>query len=181
MSLRLGIDAVNAFNWSAGVPNQSPRPLQGERATPRSGAGRGGSLKRHIETRSRAKELRARLTEPEQRLWHHLRANRFGVKFQRQVVLPPYIADFASRNERLVIELDGDTHGETQAYDAARTRSLEARDYRVIRFTNADVMTNIDGVLQAIRLALSSPHPLRGERVDSCGGRAGRGGRNSER
>ena len=117
-------------------------------------------MQRHIETRIRAKALRKAMTEPERRLWYHLRANRLGVKFQKQVVLAPYIADFASRSERLVIELDGDTHGETQAYDAARTRSLEARGYRVIRFTNGDVTTNIDGVLEAIRLALTSPHPL---------------------
>jgi very-short-patch-repair endonuclease len=137
-------------------------------------------MKRHVETRDRAKTLRANLTEPERRLWYHLRANRFGVKFQRQVVLTPYIADFASRSRRLVIELDGDTHGETQSYDAARTRALEARGYRVIRFTNSDVMTNLDGVLEAIRLALNSPRPLQGERVDSCEARAGSGGRPGE-
>lgn len=88
------------------------------------------------------------------------------MKFQRQVVLAPYIADFASRGERLVIELDGDTHGGREAYDAARTRNLEARGYRVIRFTNEDVMTNLDGVLQAILLALKSAHPLQGEREE---------------
>jgi very-short-patch-repair endonuclease len=121
-------------------------------------------LKRHIETRSRAKELRTNLTEPERRLWYHLRAKRPGVKFQRQVVLPPFIVDFASRSERLVIELDGDTHGGRETYDAARTRALEQRGYRVIRFTNADVMTNIDGVLRTILVTLGrdpeSPRPL---------------------
>jgi very-short-patch-repair endonuclease len=127
-------------------------------------------MKRHIETRARAKDLRKKLTEPEHRLWYHLRANRLGVKFQKQAVLAPYIADFASRSERLVIELDGDTHGDSGAYDAARTRTLEARGYRVIRFTNADVMTNLDGVLRAILIALGrdpeSPHPLQGEREE---------------
>ena len=137
-------------------------------------------MHRHIETRIRAKDLRKRLTEPERRLWYHLRGNRFGVKFQKQAVLAAYIADFASRSERLVIELDGDIHGERQAYDSAHTRSLEARGYRVIRFTNADVMTNIDGVLEAIRLVLTSPRPLQGEREMRGEARAGRGGRNSE-
>ena len=132
-------------------------------------------MKRHIETRQRAKELRANLTEPERRLWYRLRANRLGVKFQRQVVLPPYIADFASRRERLAIELDGDTHAERQPYDAARTRALQAMGYRVLRFTNADVMTNLDEVLQAILNALKSPLPLRGERESREA--AGRGGR----
>jgi very-short-patch-repair endonuclease len=125
-------------------------------------------MQRHIETRNRAKALRRNLTEPEHRLWYRLRANRLGVKFQKQVVLAPYIADFAARSHRLVIELDGDTHGEAQAYDAARTRALEQRGYRVLRFTNNDVMTNLDGVLRAILIALGrdpeSPLPLQGER-----------------
>src|SRR6185369_12550566 len=124
MSVRLGMDRTDVFGWNGGVPTlQSPRPLQGERA------GRGGRMKRHIETRNRAKELRTNLTEPERRLWYRLRANRLGVKFQRQVVLAPYIADFAARSERLVIELDGDTHGGREAYDEARTRALKDRGY----------------------------------------------------
>ena len=76
-------------------------------------------MKRHVETRICAKSLRTNLTEPERRLWYHLRANRLGIKFQKQVVLAPYIADFASRSRRLVIEIDGDTHAEAEAYDAA--------------------------------------------------------------
>ena len=106
--------------------------------------------KRHIETRKRARLLRANLTEPERRLWYQLRASRLGAKFQRQVVLAPYIADFAARSERLVIELDGDIHAGRESYDGARTRALEERGYRVLRFTNADVMTNLDEVLRAI-------------------------------
>jgi very-short-patch-repair endonuclease len=94
------------------------------------------------------------LTPPERRLWYRLRSNRLGVKFQRQVVLAPYIADFAARSERLIIELDGDTHGDRVAYDAVRTRVLEDRRYRVIRFTNAEVMANLDGVLRAILIEL---------------------------
>ena len=111
-------------------------------------------MKRHIETRNRAKQLRASLTDPEQRLWYRLRAGRLGVKFQRQVAIPPYIADFAARSERLVVEIDGDTHAGLQAYDVARTRSLEKRGYSVLRFTNADVMTNLDAVLSEILKAL---------------------------
>ena len=132
-------------------------------------------MQRHIETRTRAKQLRANLTEPERRLWYRLRANRLGVKFQRQAVLAPYIADFAARSHRLVIELDGDTHAERTAYDAARTRALEARGYRVLRFTNTDIMTNLDEVLKAILEALKSPRPLQGERATPRSG-AGRGG-----
>jgi very-short-patch-repair endonuclease len=111
-------------------------------------------VKRHEVTRNRAKALRTGMTAAEQKLWTVLRANGLGVKFQRQVVLAPYIADFAARSARLVVELDGDTHADAHAYDAARTAALEARGYRVIRFTNSEVMTNIEGVARAILIAL---------------------------
>jgi very-short-patch-repair endonuclease len=138
-------------------------------------------MKRHIETRTRAKDLRKKLTEPERRLWYHLRASRLGVKFQKQAVLAPYIADFAARSERLVIELDGDTHAGREGYDAVRTKVLEGRGYRVLRFTNTDVMTNLDGVLRAILIALGrdreSPRPLQGETESRGEAEAGSGGR----
>jgi len=112
-------------------------------------------MRRHCVTRSRAKQLRTNLTIAERKLWQILRANRLGVKFQRQVVLAPYIADFAARSERLVIEIDGDTHGDRQAYDAARTAALGKMGYRVIRFTNSEVMTNFDAVVETILRELS--------------------------
>ena len=111
-------------------------------------------MKRHEGTRTRARELRREMTEPERRLWQIVRAGRLGFKFQRQVVLAPYIADFAARSERLVIEIDGETHGSDIAYDARRTADLEARGYRVLRFTNAEVMSNPEGVTRTILMAL---------------------------
>ena len=111
-------------------------------------------MKRHIETRTRAKQLRVNQTEPERRLWNALRGNRTGIKFQRQVVLAPYIADFAARSERLVIELDGDTHGKREIEDARRTLALEHMGYRVLRFSNADIMGNLEGVLRAMLIDL---------------------------
>ena len=120
------------------------------------GEGGLGSVKRNVKTRSRAKELRTNLTEPERRLWNILRGNRLGVKFQRQVVIIPYIADFAARSRRLVIELDGDTHATTQPYDNARTEHLQRLGYRVLRFTNSDVMTSEEGVIRSIMLALGT-------------------------
>ena len=110
--------------------------------------------KRHPATRAKAKTLRANLTAPERALWNVLRANRLGIKFQRQVVLPPYVADFAARSERLVIELDGESHVGREDYDAARTAVLEKLGYRVLRFTNSEVTTNLDGVTRSILIAL---------------------------
>ena len=95
--------------------------------------------------------MRTGMTEPETRLWLELRAGRFqGIKFRRQKVIGQFIADFASNDPRLVIELDGDTHSGQADYDAERTRYLEAEGYRVVRFANADVMQNMDGVLQRL-------------------------------
>ena len=114
-------------------------------------------VKRHIETRARAKENRTNMTPPEQALWAIVRAKRLGgVKFVRQAVRPPYIPDFAARSERLIVELDGDTHGSesAQAYDARRTAMFEDNGWRVLRIPNNEVMTNPDGVARAILLAL---------------------------
>jgi len=98
-----------------------------------------------------AKSMRREPTPAEQRLWLELRAKRFeGVKFRHQKVIGHYIADFASRNPMLVIELDGDTHGIAADYDKVRTAFLEDLGYRVVRFTNAEVMGNLSGVLEAI-------------------------------
>jgi very-short-patch-repair endonuclease len=113
--------------------------------------------KRHEATRVRAKELRQAMTSPERALWEIVRAKRLGgVKFVRQAVRAPYIPDFAARSERLIVELDGDTHGgsEARAYDSSRTAALEAKGWRVLRIANGKVMTNPEGVARAILLAL---------------------------
>ena len=111
---------------------------------------------RDAELTKRARENRKRMSEPETRLWLALRAKRFEtVKFRRQKVIGTYIADFAANDPRLVIELDGDTHATRTEYDAARTRFLEQQGYAVLRFTNRDVMTNMDGVLIRISEALA--------------------------
>jgi very-short-patch-repair endonuclease len=123
-------------------------------------------LKKNDTLLARAKTFRTHQTPPEQALWKLLRAHRLsGMKFTRQVPVGPYIVDFAARAIKLAIELDGDTHASQVAYDAARTDYLQAQGYRVIRFTNADVMGNAPGVLEAILAALASP-PLPGPLPD---------------
>lgn len=113
--------------------------------------------------------MRSEMSEPETRLWLALRAKPLnGVKFVRQAVRGRAIPDFVARSHELVIEVDGDTHAGNEAYDARRTAALEAKGYRVLRFGNSDVMTNLDGVLQTISAALaarplSQPSPQGGE------------------
>ncbi len=109
-----------------------------------------------------AKAMRTNQTDPEQRLWHHLRGKRLnGTKFTRQVLIGPYIVDFAARLEGLVIELDGDTHGHQLDYDQSRTAFLESQGFRVLRFTNNEARDNIEGVLTVIVQQLEWP-PLPG-------------------
>ena len=111
----------------------------------------------------RARSMRRDLTGPERRLWHALRAKRFeGAKFRRQVVIGPYIADFACRLPRmLIVEVDGETHASRDVYDRQRSIHLQERGYEILRFTNSDVMTNLDGVLLTIQRVLQTP-PLPG-------------------
>ncbi|WP_166037943.1 DUF559 domain-containing protein [Sphingosinicella sp. YJ22] len=107
----------------------------------------------------RAKQMRRQPTEPERLLWSALRARRLDpAKFRRQVVIGSYVVDFACRiPTKLIIEIDGDSHDFQQEYDAGRTKELEARGYRVLRFTNAEMMTNLGGVVTSIAEALASP------------------------
>lgn len=107
------------------------------------------------------RELRERSTKAEQLLWAVLRDRRLGgLKFRRQYSVGKYIADFACLSPRLIIELDGEYHQETEAADAARQRFLEAEDFQVLRFVNSDVLENVEGVAVAILRALGlPPHP----------------------
>ena len=89
------------------------------------------------------------MTEAERKRWGRLRNRQLeNTKFVKQFAIGPYVVDFAARSLKLVIELDGGQHGE--ARDAARTKLIEEHGYRVIRFWNNDVMSNIKGVLETI-------------------------------
>jgi very-short-patch-repair endonuclease len=113
---------------------------------------------------ARAKWMRQNPTPAEAHLWNELRAKRFqAAKFRHQNVIGRYIADFACRHPMLIVEVDGDTHGHQERYDARRTAFLESRGYKVLRFTSEDVLANTDGVLWSIGEALTSRSPL-GER-----------------
>jgi very-short-patch-repair endonuclease len=114
----------------------------------------------------RAKSMRTQATPAEAKLWSNLRGKRLaGTKFSRQVVIGPFIADFVARSRKLVIEVDGDSHGTQIEYDARRTAFLEREGYRVLRFTNSDVRDRLEGVLSSILdvlMASPLPDPLPG-------------------
>ena len=130
-------------------------PLQG------SGRGWGVSAEHLAELHGRAADMRRHPTEPEKRLWRVLSGSQLGFKFRRQAVLPPLIADFLCPSSRLIVEVDGDTHD--VAKDRLRDDVLGERGYRVLRVANLDVMTNLEGVWEAVTLALAdSPVSARG-------------------
>ena len=105
----------------------------------------------------RARRLRREMTDAERLLWSRLRAGQLGVKFRKQMWLGDYIADFASVEAKLVVEVDGGQHDRDRERDERRAREMERLGYRTIRFWNHDVLGNIDGVMIAIRNALPSP------------------------
>ena len=76
----------------------------------------------------------------------------------------PYFADFLCREAKLIVELDGSTHDNSADYDARRDAYCRTQDYSILRFTNADVLTNIEGVVSHIRATfarLPTPNPSR--------------------
>jgi len=111
---------------------------------------------------ARRRKLRRDQTDAEAALWRLLRGRRFdSIKFRRQHPCGPFILDFYSVRHHLAIELDGGQHYEEnkQAYDARRTKFLEARGIRVLRFPTDLVFRERDSVLAAIALALGLPSP----------------------
>ncbi|WP_299717261.1 DUF559 domain-containing protein [Tardiphaga sp.] len=138
------------------MPDRAPRPI--DKRVPR------------------ARALRRDPTDAEKKLWLHLRDIFPGKShFRRQATIGPYFADFACHQTRVVIEVDGGQHADSLS-DARRTAYLEARGYRVLRFWNNDVLTNIDGVLESICSSIgvdggppppTPPRRRRGEGSDS--------------
>lgn len=105
----------------------------------------------HPEIRLRAREHRQSPTAAEHILWQFLRAKQMdGFKFRRQHPVGSFIVDFCCVQARLVIEIDGDYHFDQVEYDQDRTAWLESLEYQVIRFTNQEVTTQIETVIEEI-------------------------------
>jgi very-short-patch-repair endonuclease len=99
----------------------------------------------------KARQLRKNPTDAERRMWQELKRRQIsGVKFRRQQPLGDFIVDFVSFERRLIIEVDGGQHVEQAAYDEKRTRWLEAQGYRVLRFWDNDVLSDIEAVMHVV-------------------------------
>jgi very-short-patch-repair endonuclease len=98
----------------------------------------------------RSRELRNNQTDAETKLWNRIRNRQInGHKFVRQQPIGRYICDFVCREKLVVVEVDGGQHAESRR-DEVRDRYLRQQGYRVMRFWNNDVLSNIEGVLSAI-------------------------------
>lgn len=147
LSSRLGIPPPGESEYHA------PSPWQG---------GSGVRVMDPSERTKRSRELRQSATRAETALWGSLRNRHMSDwKWRRQQPIGPYFADFACKEALLVVELDGSQHGEADGreYDEERTAYMEAQGWRVLRFSNRDVLLDIARVLEVILRALKHPHP----------------------
>jgi very-short-patch-repair endonuclease len=106
-----------------------------------------------------ARKLRKSMTDAERALWRRLRDRRLGGwRFRRQEPIDRYVVDFICFEGRLVIEVDGGPHADSES-DKRRDAYLQSHGFRVLRFWNNDVLSNSDGVLQTIVEALARCAP----------------------
>ncbi len=115
-----------------------------------------GLLKDHAE------EMRKNPTEAESVLWNALRAKGIGIKFRQQHIIEDYIVDFYCNEYKLIVEVDGGNHNsqEQSAYDAERTSRLNELGYTELRFTNEEILHDLDNVLKKIKtFSNNTPFP----------------------
>ena len=100
-----------------------------------------------------AKALRKRSTDVELLLWRKLKARQLeGIQFRRQQPIEDFIVDFVSFEKRIIIELDGGQHVRDKNVDRERDQFFEENGFTVLRFWNSEVLENLDGVLERVRL-----------------------------
>ena len=104
---------------------------------------------------ARARRLRRAASDAALKFWSRTRNRRLGgFKFRREVPLGPFVADFVCSEALLVVEIDGDQHAASEAYDASRTRYLERTGYAVIRIPTHEVLHDLAEVLDRVHRAI---------------------------
>ncbi|MBU0660965.1 endonuclease domain-containing protein [Patescibacteria group bacterium] len=103
-------------------------------------------------TRERRKLLRKQATKSEQILWQELRGKQLGIKFRRQYNIDYYIVDFYCHELRLILEIDGNIHGENKQRlkDIERQTYLEEQGYTIVRYRNEQILNELDIVLEQL-------------------------------
>jgi very-short-patch-repair endonuclease len=109
-----------------------------------------------------ARENRNNPTDQEEKLWSLISGKKLnGLKFRQQFPIGRYIVDFYNHANRIVIEIDGSIHDSTKEYDANRDDYLHAGGYKVLRFTNSEIESDIETVVQ--RILENTKNPPAGE------------------
>jgi len=103
---------------------------------------------------SKAEELRKNMTEAELILWNKLNKKQLGFRFKSQHPIEHFIADFYCHKAKLVVEIDGKIHEKQKEYDLGRESEIEKYGITIIRFTNDEIINNIDSVLEKIKMNL---------------------------
>jgi very-short-patch-repair endonuclease len=106
------------------------------------------------------KQLRSNMPEAEKILWSRLKNKQLGgFKFRRQYGIGSYVVDFYCVKLKLAIEIDGDSHYTKKAikYDKLREEALKCLGIKFLRFTNTDIYTNLEEVLEKVNHFLTSP------------------------
>ncbi|QFP75797.1 endonuclease domain-containing protein [Deinococcus sp. AJ005] len=106
----------------------------------------------HVSTEL-ARTLRRNMTPEERLLWRQLRSAQLGVSFRRQEVIGRYVVDFVCYPARLIVELDGSQHLNSET-DRVRDTALQADGFHILRFWNNEVKSNLNGVLERIQAKL---------------------------
>ena len=109
------------------------------------------------------------MTLPERLLWLGLQGRQLGPRFRRQVPIGSYVVDFYCPRAKLIVEVDGEFHGDREAEDDGRTAWFEGRGYRVVRFQAIEVLRDLDNVLERLLIEIppsgpGGPPPPRGGR-----------------
>ena len=99
---------------------------------------------------NKAKEMRNNPTEAEKIVWMNLKSKALGYKFRQQHLIADYIVDFVCLSRKIIIEVDGEIHENQLEADAERTKVLNEKGFKVLRFNNKEVLNNIDSVLNVV-------------------------------
>ena len=102
----------------------------------------------------KAEYLRLNMTKTERMLWEKLRNKQLGVRFKAQHPIERFIADFYCHQSKLVVEVDGEIHKYQKEYDDGREAEIEKYGIRIIRFTNNEVINDINHVIEKIKMNL---------------------------
>ncbi|MBN4084995.1 leucine--tRNA ligase [Flavobacteriaceae bacterium AH-315-B10] len=143
---------VLPFGKEAGWEVLSPTLSNGKGAE-RAGYLTGNPNNAHL-LLERAKEMRANPTQAESALWQKLKSKKLDIKFRQQHLIEDFIVDFVCLKKQLIVEVDGKIHDFQKDEDAQRTEILENKGYKVIRFTNEEVLEDIDVVVSKIQKEL---------------------------